>query len=950
MSNDVEFLLSRRAFLKRAGLTIAFSASLPKSRLFAQDAPAATFEPNAFLHISNDNSILVLLAHSEMGQGQWTTLPMLIAEELDVDVERIKVEHAPAADAYKAPGGGWQGTVGSGSTRTEFDRYRMAGATARVMLVQAASQRLGVPVSALRTEDGHVIQGERKIPYGDLVHDASQLSSPDPKSIVLRPAAQWKLIGKGARRLDSPEKITGKAKFGMDVQFEGLLTALVARPPQFGGKVKSFDPAPALAIPGVRKVVQVSSGVAVIADHFWAAKLGRDALIVEWDPGPGPNLSMEDLVTQFRALTQTPGTVGVEKGDAKNALRTAHQVIRAEYIVPYLAHAPMEPLNCTVRIEPDRCDLWLGTQMQTLSQQTAAQVTGLNPEQIHVHTMFLGGGFGRRAVQDFTKEAVEVAKAANAPVKTVWTREDDIRGGMYRAAYVQRIEVGLDEDGIPISWDHSIAGQSIFGNPDRADGTTVEGVVDSPYVLRAPAYRVDVHSPKTTFPVWFWRSVGHSFNGFVMESMVDELAYAAGIGPVAYRRLLLKDEPKYLAALDLAVEKFGWNKKPPAGHAYGFAIHEAFGTIVAEAVEVSIQNASIRVHRVVCAVNCGIAVNPGNIAAQMEGSIVFGLTAALYGKLTLRNGMVEESNFHDYKMLRISEMPQVSVHIVPGSGTVGGIGEPGTPPIAPAVANALYVLTGTRQRQLPLRLPQTEAKTTLRSAANKLSVFFLALFLLSTLSGCGNRNLVEGMPSELQRMPTTGSAHIADLLTESNGDLESRVASKDPVKPSREEALRAFAVVNRVFQHPRCSNCHIPGDQPLQFDAQTPHAMNVVRGIDGNGSQALHCSTCHGTANLPASYGPHAPPGAPNWRLPPADRKMGWIGRPPNQVCALLKNKQTNGNRDFAALIEHVSNDKVVLWGWEPGGTRAPVPVSHDEFVTAFKTWVAAGGPCPTRQ
>jgi isoquinoline 1-oxidoreductase beta subunit len=733
---------SRRGFLKASalagtGLVIGFSVPLAR-RAFAQDAAAAAataapFAPNAFLRIANDDSITVLLAHSEMGQGIWTALPMLIAEELDADWSKVKVEHAPAAPVYASPALGMQMTGGSTSTWSEFDRYRQAGAMARSLLVQAAAARFNVPVAEVRTENGEVIAGSQRVRYGALADDAGKLTPPDPKTLTLKDPKAWTIIGKPTPRLDTPEKITGRAQFGMDVQFEGLKTALVARAPVFGGSVKSFDAAAAKAVPGVTDVVQVPSGVAVIADHYWAAKLGRDALKVDWDLGPNAALDTQALRTEFTRLAGTPGAVATQAGDAAAAMGSAAKTVDVEYAVPYLAHAPMEPLNCTVRIGDDICEIWTGTQFQTVDQQVAAQITGLKPEQVFIHTTFLGGGFGRRATptSDFVTEAVHVAKAAKQPVKTVWTREDDVRGGYYRPAYVQKAKVGLDADGIPVAWQQVMVGQSIvMGTPFEAfmvkngvDATSVEGVADSPYVKGTPAHRVDLHSPSTGIPVLWWRSVGHSYNGFIMESLVDELAHAAGKDPLEYRRTLLKDHPRHLAALNLAAEKFGWGTALGEGRGKGIAVHESFGSFVAQVAEVSVEDQRdgtrvIRVHRVVCAIDCGPVVNPLTVAAQMESGIAFGLGAALYSKLTFKDGRVQEGNYNDYRVLRMSEMPKVEVHIVPSTEKMGGVGEPGTPPIAPAVANAVFALTGQRLRELPLQLaPDAAAPATAAAPA-----------------------------------------------------------------------------------------------------------------------------------------------------------------------------------------------------------------------------------------
>lgn len=713
--------VSRRGFLKGSavlggGLVVAFVIPGGHRFAFGAENQGEVFAPNAFLRIGNDNSAIVLLGHSEMGQGIWTGLTMLIAEELDADWSKIRVEHAPASAAeYGLPAfGGMQITGGSTSTWMEFDRYRQAGAAARLMLIDAAAKRFDMAPSQISTESGVVIAGDKRATYGELADDAGKLPVPDPASIKFKEAKDWKVIGKPTKRLDTPEKITGQAKFGMDVQFDGLMTAVVARPPVFGGSVKSFEGAEALAVPGVHKVVQVPTGVAVIADHYWAAKLGRDALKVVWEPGPNAGLDSQQLLESFRKLAATPGTSVSQAGDATVMLGRAAKTIEAEYSVPYLAHAPMEPLNCTVNITKDKCEIWTGTQFQTLDQMIAGKITGLKPEQVEIHTQFLGGGFGRRAnpTSDFVSEAVYVAKAAGEPVKTVWSREDDIRGGYYRSAFLHQARIGLDADGMPIAWKHMLVGQSIMAGTsfeatmvkDGVDKTSVEGVADSPYFEGLANHLIDLHSPQTGISVLWLRSVGHTHTAFVMESLIDELAEAAGKDPVEYRRTLLKAHPRHLGVLNLAVEKADWKAPLPDGHALGVAVHESFGSYVAHVAEVSQDNLAIRVHRVVCAVDCGIAVNPQSIAAQMESGITFGLGFTLHSKLTFKNGQVQQSNFHDYQVLRLNEMPVVEVHIVPSTDKPGGIGEVGVPPVAPAVANAVFALTGQRLRELPLQL------------------------------------------------------------------------------------------------------------------------------------------------------------------------------------------------------------------------------------------------------
>ncbi len=706
--------VNRRQFLQTsAGLVVGLYIAPRAARLMA--APAAKLpSPNAFLRIGSDETVTVLLAHSEMGQGIWTTLPMLIAEELGCNWSKMRVEHAPAAPVYAHTAFGMQMTGGSSSSYTEFDRYRQIGAAARQMLIQAAAAEWKVDPATCRSENGFVISGAKKLSFGKLADAAQKLDT--PAEVKLKDPKDWKILGKPTKRLDSPEKVAGRAQFGMDVRLPGMLTAVVARSPVFGGKVKGFSADKAKAVPGVKTVVQVPSGVAVVAEHFWAAKLGRDALEIDWDLGPGAELDDDRLRSELRDLTGKPGAKAAVAGDVDAALRGAGKTVEADYEFPYLAHAPMEPLNCTVHIAGDGCDIWTGTQFQTMDQGVAGNILGLAPPKVKIHTMFLGGGFGRRATpsSDFVSEAVHVAKAAGVgvPVKVVWTREDDIRGGYYRSMWQHKVKVGLGTDGMPLAWRQTIAGQSIIeGTPfaamlikDGVDGTSVEGAADSPYVQTTPAHLVDLHSPKKVIPVLWWRSVGNTHTAYVAETFVDELAHVAGQDPLEYRRRLLKNAPRHLGVLNLAAEKAGWRKPPAEGRFRGLAVHASFESFVAEVAEVSVTRGRLRVHKVTCAVDCGICMNPAGVRAQLESSIAFGLTAALYGQVTFRDGRVQQSNFHDYPLLRMNEMPDVDVHIVPSADKSGGIGEVGVPPIAPAVANALFAATGKRHRRLPFQL------------------------------------------------------------------------------------------------------------------------------------------------------------------------------------------------------------------------------------------------------
>ncbi|MGP1716532.1 MAG: molybdopterin cofactor-binding domain-containing protein [Methylophilus sp.] len=709
--------LSRRSFIKTTalvagGLVVAFT--IPQAKRFMAVANAAESlklpPPNAFLKIGADDSITVLLAHSEMGQGIWTTLSMLIADELDADWSKIRVEHAPAAPAYVHTAYGIQITGGSSTTWSEFERYRQAGALTRALLLQAAAKQWQVPVESLRTENGYVINGTKKLSYGQLVETASTLET--PKNVTLKKPEQWKFIGKPTKRLDSADKINGVAKFGQDVQFDGLKIAMVARAPVFGTKLKSYDDTATRKIPGVIKVVKVPTGAAVIAEHYWAAKQGREALKLEWDLANHDKPDTAQLLKEYQALAQKPGVQAAKAGDIASAGKQAAQTLTAEYVLPFLSHAPMEPLNCAVKITDKGCEIWTGTQMQTTDQAAAAKILGLKPEQVNIHTQFLGGGFGRRANPraDFVSEAVEVAKAAGLPVKTVWSREDDVKGGFYRPMFVHRASIALDKQGKPLAWQHTLVGQSIIkGTPfegvmikDGIDATSVEGVADSPYVKGTANHQVHLHSVQSDIPVLWWRSVGHSHSGFVMESLIDELAHAAKQDPLAYRRQLLKDHPRHLAALNLAADKASWGKPLPAGVFRGIAVHESFGSYVAQVAEVSVTEGEVKVHRVVVAIDCGLAVNPDGVQAQMESSVAYALGAALTSEISFKDGQVVQSNFHDYQVLRMKDMPKVEVHIVQSNEKMGGVGEPGVPPLAPAVANAVFAATGKRIRRLPI--------------------------------------------------------------------------------------------------------------------------------------------------------------------------------------------------------------------------------------------------------
>jgi len=729
--------VSRRAFLKASaaagtGLTlglyalddVAQQAPMPA----ATPAPGAPAEPAAtplaFIRIAPDNTVTVISKHLEMGQGTYTGLPTLVAEELDASWSQIRVEGA-TADAKRYANldwGGAQGTGGSSAIANSFLQYRKAGAAARAMLVAAAAEQWKVAPDSVVVKNGELTHASgRKATFGQLAQAAAK--QPVPQSPKLKDPASFVYIGKAAPRTDSRAKSTGTARFTQDVKLPDMLTALVAHPPRVGGHVKSFDVESIQGMPGVRYVVQIPSGVAVIGTSFWSVKRARDALRIEWDDAAGLKVSSADIMAEYKRLAGTPGTPATSTGDVAKALAGGAKTLEAAYEFPFLAHAAMEPMNCVVKLTADQCEIWNGEQFQTGDQMAVAKRLGFRPEQVVINQLFAGGSFGRRANpdSDYVLEAVSIAKAvateprgSGVPVKLVWTREDDMRGGYYRPMYYHTVKAALDADGRPLAWQQRIVGQSILaGTPfegmvkNGIDPTSVEGASNLPYAI--PNLLVDLHSPKVGVPVQWWRSVGSTHTAFSTETFIDELAVTAGKDPVAYRRMLLEAKPRHRGVLELAAEKAGWDQPLAPGkgsgkRARGVAVHESFDTFVAQVVEVTVNDDKFTVDRVVCAVDCGTAVNPDVIRAQMEGGIGFGLGAALYGAITLKNGEVEQSNFHDYAVLRINEMPAIEVHIVPSTERPTGVGEPGVPPIAPAVANALAAATGKRLRKLPLTL------------------------------------------------------------------------------------------------------------------------------------------------------------------------------------------------------------------------------------------------------
>jgi isoquinoline 1-oxidoreductase beta subunit len=717
--------LSRRAFLQATGVAgsgLMLGIALPGARAQA-GGEKFVYPPSAFIRIAPDSSVTVLINKLEFGQGVFTSMAMLIAEELECDWNKVRAEHAPAAQVYAHPSFGIQMTGGSDSIASSYTQFRVIGASARLMLVQAAAAQWKAPLDKIDTKDGVVIEiggQKRRATYGALAEAAMKLPVP-AKAPIKANVADFKLLGKPVRRIDSREKVNGSAKFGIDQMPANCRVAVVARAPVFGGSVESFDATRAKAVKGVQAVVQVptdrgGSGVAVIAGSFWPAKTARDALDIKWTQPAG--VSSDAQLTQFRQLAAQPGLSARADGNA-DAIKSAARTLMAEFEFPYLAHAAMEPLNATVDLKADAMTIWCGSQFQTVDQLLAAQAAGMKPEQVNLVTTLAGGGFGRRAnvASDYVVEAVQVAKAMkaagiDAPVKVVWTREDDMRGGYYRPLHVHRVSVGADAKGMPSAWQHTIVGQSIvkgtafekFMVKDGVDATITEGVTDSPYTL--PNMRVSVHHPEVNVPVLWWRSVGHTHTAFVMETLIDELAVAAKQDPIAYRLALLDAKhARHRAVLALVRDRSGWGKTPvPKGRARGVAVHESFGSVCAHVVEVSVENNQIRVHKVTSAIDCGTTVNPLTIEAQVQGALVYGLSAALHERITLKDGRVEQGNFTDFPILRISEMPEVSVHIVPSTNKPSGVGEPGTPPIAPAVANAVAALTGKRLRKLPFDL------------------------------------------------------------------------------------------------------------------------------------------------------------------------------------------------------------------------------------------------------
>ena len=702
MARSTRSQLPRRDFIKLSALAggglllgIRLPERRPGERGERSEVPRAPWAPNAFLRVDPDGVVTITLARSDMGQGVRTALPMIVADELDADWSRVKVVQA---DAHPSKYGRMM-TVGSTSVRGgAWMPLRQAGATAREMLVAAAAARWGVSPAECRTENGRVLHdaSKREAGYGELAEAAAAM--PLPTKPALKSPSQFKLIGTRVPLVDTKDKVTGRAVYGIDARVPGMLFATVLRPPVFGGKVARFDATRARAVPGVRHVVQISSGVAVVGDNTWAALQGARALDVTWDHGAFTKSSAE-IFRDFARLVEREGEQAQNQGDAASALAGAAKRLSATYQAPYLAHATMEPMNCTAHVRDGRCEIWAPTQNPQGTQSAAARLTGLPNDAVTVHVTYLGCGWGRRSRTDFVEDAVETSMKVGAPVQVLWTREEDMRHDYYRPATHVRLDGGVDASGRLVALHARVACQPISGGRG-VDGPAVAGIAENPYAI--PNLLVEYCRANVDVPVGYWRSVGPSQNTFILESFVDELAHAAGRDPVELRRELLVNHPRLRHVLELAAERSGWGKAPPKGRARGVALLDDRGGLVAQVAEVSLTNGRVRVHRVTCVADCGRVIHPGIVEAQLSGSVVAGLTAAFYGEITIDKGRVKQGNFDDYKMVRIAEMPEIDVHIVPSDEEPGGVGEPGVPPAAPAVANALFALTGKRVRRLPL--------------------------------------------------------------------------------------------------------------------------------------------------------------------------------------------------------------------------------------------------------
>jgi len=706
--------VSRREFvsvLTAAGGSLLLGYRVGEGQRVASVASAPGFAPNAFIRIAPDGSITLFMPQAEMGQGTHTSMSMLLAEELEVTPEQVRLEHAPPDDKlYANPLFGEQITGASSSIRMFYEPLRRAGATARAMLIAAAAASWNVDAASCRARKGvvtHTPTG-RTLSYGALAAKAATVPVPD--KIALKDPKDFTLIGTPAKRPDTPSKVNGTAQYGIDVRLPGMLIATVAASPVLGGKVAGLDDEKAKAVPGVRQIVQLDDAVAVVADHMWAAKQGSAALEIRWEDGPNAKVSTADVVEGLAKASETAGVTARQDGDPASALAGAAKKVEAVYESPFLAHATMEPMNCTVHVRRDGCEVWTGSQVLSRARAAAAKVTGLPLEKVVVHNHFLGGGFGRRLEVDYVTQAVRIAKQVDAPVKVVWTREEDVQHDVYRPYYYDRFAAGLDAHGKPVAWSHRIVGPSIMarflppGFKDGIDIDAVDGAVQLLYDI--PAIQIEyVRHEEPVLNTGFWRGVGVTHNNFVVESFIDELAAVSKQDPVAFRRALLRKSPRALTVLELAAKEAGWGKPVPRGRGRGVALlFSSWGTYLAQVAEVEVTGSSdVRVRRIVCAVDCGQVVNPDIVKAQIESGVVYGISGALWGEVTLNNGRVEQSNFNNYRVLRMNETPPIDVRLVRNSEAPGGIGEPGTSVTAAALANAVYAATGKRLRKLPLQ-------------------------------------------------------------------------------------------------------------------------------------------------------------------------------------------------------------------------------------------------------
>ena len=715
---------SRRDFLKIGGTgALVLGITLGAGRAFAEEAAGGgkaltpvvndAPRPNAFVRIAPDNTVTVIVKHLDKGQGVTTGLPTIVAEELDADWAQMRAEFAPAdAQLYNnLDFGPIQGTGGSTSVHNSWMQLRKAGAAARAMLIAAAVDEWKVPATEIVVEKGVLKHKSGKsASFGELAAKAAE--QPVPVEVKLKDPKDFTLIGSKIHRIDHVIKTDGSAKYALDIRRPNMLTAVMQRPPRFGGTVKSVDDKAARAVKGVVDVVIVPQGVAVLAENTWAARQGRDALKITWDDGKAEMRSTAEMLADYKKLAATPGSLAVKAGDTDQAMKTSGKVIQAEFVFPYLAHAPMEPLNCTVEKAADGSyDFYAGSQFPTVEQAVAAAILGVTADNVRIHTVWAGGSFGRRATPngDYFAEAAAIMKKSgeNRPVHLVWTREDDIKGGRYRPMFYHAVEAALDANGGIAAWRHRLVGQSFMRGTsfepvmfkEGVDATAVEGVADLPYAI--PNRVVEWHDAPSAVSTLWWRSVGHSHTAQAVEVMMDDLAHAAGKNPVDFRLAMLKDHPRHVGVLKLAAEKAGFGKTMPAGQGQGVAVHESFNTYVAMVADVTVKDSSVKVDRIVIAVDCGMAVNPDVIKAQMEGGAGYGLGAALRNAITFDKGLVEQANFDTYQPLRMSDMPKIEVHIVPSTEAPTGVGEPGVPPVAPAVSNAIFAATGKRLRSLP---------------------------------------------------------------------------------------------------------------------------------------------------------------------------------------------------------------------------------------------------------